>query len=309
MVYHETRQKEDKVLNYLIHNSRAKFGNKTKWVKTSKYLGEGKLTEKEIKSSKSEFELHLKQQKKYRYLSSDDIVKIETINGLLKTYFEKAGVSGTEKFKEWFSTELTYNSNAIEGNTLSLKDTSLIINEGIAPKGASLREIHEARNHKDAIEFIEYYKGKLTEEFIRQVHKHILKNIDDANAGTYRNVKVFIRGSDTVLPPETLVPKLMKDLVVWYKKNKREYHAFELAAIVSMKFVSIHPFTDGNGRVSRLIMNFILKKNKYSEINIYLKDRADYMSAVRLANDKNYEPIIKFLVKTLNKNYKSMGTV
>jgi len=304
MVYHEIRTVNRKKQNYLIHNSRTG----AKWVKRSKYLGEGSISDKEIKKAKNEFKMELVKQKKCKFLSEKDIIEIEILKQKVSEYFEKAGKSGTESFKEWFSTELTYNSNAIEGSTLSLKDTSLIINDNITPKGASLREVHEAKNHKDAIDFIENYSGDFNEAFIKQLHKHILKNIDDENAGQYRKVQVFIRGSDVVLPPPELVPKLVKDLVRWYKQSKKNYHPFELAAITSMKFVTIHPFVDGNGRSSRLIMNFLLRKNSYPKINVYVKERADYLTAVRKANDKKYASIISFLIKTIKKNYKRMGT-
>ncbi|MBT3582644.1 Fic family protein [Candidatus Woesearchaeota archaeon] len=304
MVYHEIRNLAGKKHNYLIYNSRA--GNK--WVKKSKYLGEGYISGEEIKKAKVMFELEIQKQKKFKFLSVRDVAEIEILKQKVLDYFEKAGKSGVESFKEWFSTELTYNSNAIEGNTLSLKDTSLIINDNLTPTGASLREVHEARNHKDAIIFMENYSGDFNEQFINHLHKQITKNIDDENAGRYRKVQVFIRGSDVILPPPEIVPKLVKDVVEWYKQSKKKYHPFELAIITSMKFVSVHPFTDGNGRTSRLIMNFILKKNTYPKINIYVKDRSDYLSAVRHANDKDYLDIINFLIKTIKKNYTHMGT-
>jgi Fic family protein len=304
MVYHEIRTVKNKKQNYLIHNSRVG----KKWTKKSKYLGDGLISDTEIKKAKVKFEIELRKQKNYKFLSENDVIEIERLRQKVSEYFEKAGKSGTESFNEWFSTELTYNSNAIEGSTLSLKDTSLIINDNLTPKGASLREVHEAKNHKDAIDFISTYLGDFNEQFISKLHQHILKNIDNENAGKYRKVQVFIRGSDVVLPPHILVPKLMNDLVKWYKQNKKDYHPFELAIITSMKFVTVHPFVDGNGRASRLIMNFLLKKNKYPEINVYVKERADYLIAVRKANSKNYVKIIGFLIKTIKKNYKRMGT-
>ncbi len=299
MVYHEIRKPGDAVQNYLVHNSRSG----KKWKKISKYIGKGNLSKKLVAEEIAKFSTELKLAKTYKYLSKKDAEKTEEIKYKFDEYLKKAGKSGLEKFREWFFTELTYNSNAIEGNTLSLRDTSLIITEGLIPKKASLREVYEVKNHKAAIDFLEDYRGDLNEQMILKIHSFILKDIDNENARKYRPIQVFIRGSDVVLPPPSIVPRLMRELIKWYKENKKKLHPLELAAIISMKFVTIHPFVDGNGRVSRLIMNFLLKKNKYPEINIYFRDRPDYMDCVRDANEKQYMNIIKFLVKTLGKNY------
>lgn len=301
MVYHEVRKSR---YNYIVHNRR----EGKKWKKISKYISKGNLSKSEIAEEIAKFSRELKFTKKYKYLSKTDAEKIEDIKYKFDEYLKKAGKSGLEKFKEWFFTELTYNSNAIEGNTLSLKETSLILTDGITPKGASLREFYEVKNHKAAIDFLEDYSGELTEQLILKIHSFILKDIDPENAGKYRQVQVFIRGSDVVLPPPSLVPKLMKDFIKWYNSNKKKHHPLELASIASTKFVTIHPFVDGNGRVSRLIMNYLLKKNKYPEINVYLKDRSDYLDCVREANEKKYAKIVKFLIRTFKKNYSFVGT-
>ena len=205
---------------------------------------------------------------------------------------KKGGKSGLENFKEWFFTELTYNSNAIEGTSLSLRETSMIINEGIVPKNASLREVNEAKNHKEALDFLLDYKGDVDEKLVLKLHSIILNDIDDNNAGKYRNVPVFILGYDVKFPHHTKVPELVKKLVKWYKINRKKMHPFELAGVFSMKFVSIHPFIDGNGRCSRLLMNYILKKNNYPEIDISeLKTKY-----------KQYSPVFVSAVKKQNLN-------
>ena len=108
-------------------------------------------------------------------------------------------------------------------------------------------------------------------------------------------------------PHNSKVPQLVKRLVKWYKSAKKSMHPFELAAVFSVKFVSIHPFTDGNGRCSRLLMNYILKKNGYPEINIYVKDRNNYLKAVRKANDEDYSMLVDFLFRTLKTNYEFLA--
>ncbi len=299
MVYHEIRKKKNALYNYIVHNTR----EKNKWKKKSKLIGKGKLSKKTIEEEIMKFK-----SKMYAHISEEDYRKIEDIRNKFHEYLKKGGKSAEENFKDWFFTELTYNSNAIEGNTLSLKETSMIINENIVPKSSNLRDVYEAKNHKEALEFLKNNKGELNEKLILKIHRFILNNIDKDNAGKYRKVNVYIMGeSDLKFPKPGEVPALMKELISYYKENRKKYHPLELSAIISMKFVSIHPFVDGNGRVSRLIMNFIMKKYNYPEINIYFKDRQNYLRAVRKANDESYGLIIDFLIKTIIANYKFLN--
>lgn len=300
MVYHEIRERKGIKYNYLVHNERVN----DKWKKYSKYIGKGIVSKQKVEEEIKKFKKELIEEAYYLFLTSKEVREIEDIKSKFNEYLLKAGKSGIESFREWFFTELTYNSNAIEGNTLSLRETSLIINEGITPKGASLREVNEAKNYKAALEFLEKYKGDLNEKLILNLNSIILKNIDDKNSGKYRTIQVFIRGTPFVPPKPQEVSRLMVELIKWYKTNKKKYHSVELASIASMRFVTIHPFIDGNGRVSRLIMNFILKKNNYPEVNLYVKERTDYLNAVKKANKEEYTEIILLAIHTLKHNYK-----
>lgn len=296
MVYHEVKKKGGKKYNYLAKTIR----RGKKWEKIRKYIGEGSITKERLKKEKDRFEADVQ---KSSYLTEEQKKSIENIKIRFKEYLKKGGKSGLENFKEWFFTELTYNSNAIEGTSLSKRDTSLIINEGIVPRNVSLREVNEAKNHKEALDFLLEYDGGVNEDFILKLHLIILKRIDDSNAGKYRNIPVFIVDSDVKFPHYSKVPRLVKNLVKWYKSAKKSMHPLELAALFSAKFVSIHPFIDGNGRCSRLLMNYILKKNNYPEINIYVKDRNNYLKSIRKANNEDYSMLVDFLFRTLKKNY------
>lgn len=296
MVYHEVKNRDEKKYNYLVKTIRSG----RKWKKLRKYIGVGKISKDKLKE---EIEVFKNELQKTSYLDEEQKESIENIKIRFDDYLKKGGKSGLENFKEWFFTELTYNSNSIEGNSLSKSDTSLIINEGIVPRNASLRDVNEAKNHKDALDFLMEYEGNVNEELILKLHSIILKNIDDDNAGRYRKVPVFITGSDVKFPQHPKVPVLVKDLVKWHKLNKKSMHPFELAALFSAKFVSIHPFVDGNGRCSRLLMNHILKNNSYPEINIYVKDMNNYLKAVRKSNGGDYSMLVDFLFRTLRKNY------
>ena len=303
MVYHEIRLVNGKKQNYLVENSR-KNG---KWVKRSKFIGYGNIPKKELIKMEKNTELSLKISNKYLYLTKEQVIKIELLKEIYFNKIKMLSKEEYEKFEESFFTELTYNSNAIEGSSLSLDETSLVVNENLAPEGKTIREIFEAKNHMKALEFIRHYNKDLDELFILKLHFIILTNISKTFAGRYRENPVRIFGGDVKFPDYEYVPQLVKNLIYWYKKNKKAYHPFELAILFSVKLVTIHPFVDGNGRVSRLIMNFILQKYKYPWVNIYNKQRAEYLKAIRKANDEDYLPIIEFLINSLEENLKSFG--
>ena len=255
MVYHEVRIVNGKKQHYLIYNKR----EDGKWVKKSKFIGQGRIERGKIIKLKKDFEKELIVERKYRHLTKEEVEEIESLKEIHNLKISQLKKEEFEQFQKAFFTELTYNSNAIEGSSLSLQETSLVINEGLVPEGKTLREVYEAKNHMEAIKFLKNYKGDLNENFILKLHSIILTNISKRFAGRYRETQVRIFGSDVKFPNSEKVPQLVKNLIYWYKKNKRAYHQFELAVLISMKLVTIHPFIDGNGRVSRLIMNFLLR--------------------------------------------------
>ncbi len=303
MVYHEIREVDGKKQNYLVYTKRE--GGKI--VKKSKFIGNGSIPKEQIKKLKEEFELEILSNSPSENLSKEQLAEIEQLKKVYNKKIDSLSKEEFEKFENTFFTELTYDSNAIEGSSLSLEDTNLVINEGLLPKGKTLREVNEAKNHIEAINFINSYEGDLNELFILKLHAIILKNISERFAGRYRETTVRIFKSDVSFPDASKVPQLVGNLVYWYKQNKNKLHPFELAVIFSVKFVSIHPFIDGNGRVSRLLMNFLLKKKGYPWINIYTKQRTEYLQAVRQGNDGKYKLILEFCITTLKENLKSFN--
>jgi len=302
MVYHEIRRVNREKQNYLVYNKR----KKGKWVKKSKFIGKGNISKSKILKLKKEFEERLILNKQYKYLKKDQVEYIEDLKRIYFDKIKKLSKEELDRFEKVFFTELTYDSNAIEGNSLSLEETSLVINDNLVPEGKSLREIYEAKNHSKALEFLKEYSGDLNEKLVLKLNSIILKDISERFAGRYRETSIRIAGSDVKLPSPEKVPQLVRNLVYWYKKNKKNYHQFELAVLISMKFVTIHPFIDGNGRVSRLLMNFLLDKGNYPWINIYNKSRQKYLQAVRKANDEDYSLIFPFLIEILEENFKKI---
>jgi Fic family protein/DNA-binding Xre family transcriptional regulator len=192
--------------------------------------------------------------------------------------------------------EYTFESNRIEGNTLTLQETDLVVNEGITISGKSMREHLEAINHKEAIELIKELvekKSVLTERTLLSIHHLVLRGIDPQNAGKYRSVQVMIKGSKHMPPQPFIVPKQMEDYFLWYNRNRKKLHPILLAAEMHERLVTIHPFIDGNGRTSRLVMNLILLQHGYVIANIKgeIQSRIEYYSAlekVQVENDKSH---------------------
>ncbi len=181
--------------------------------------------------------------------------------------------------------EWTYHSNAIEGNTLTLKETKVVL-EGITIGGKSLREHFEVINHKEAIDYVEAIvqnQETLREWQIKSIHHLVLKNVDDRNAGQYRQENVVVAGAEHLPPDYVKVQESMSGLMEWYSRS-REMHPVECAARLHVDFVGIHPFVDGNGRTSRLLMNFELMKSGFLPVIIPVENRLAYYDALDTAH-------------------------
>ena len=187
--------------------------------------------------------------------------------------------------REWFKIELTYTSNAIEGNALSRAETALVVEKGLTVEGKTLQEHLEAVNHAQAfdwvIERVNNIEQHVSEGTILDLHWLILQKIDDANAGRYRTVPVRIAGSTVIMPNAMKVPELMSGFVSWLQKNKT--HVTTLAIDAHFKLVSIHPFVDGNGRTARLLMNLLLMQAGYPPAILRKEDRRRYIDSIEKA--------------------------
>ncbi len=215
--------------------------------------------------------------------------------------------SAVKKLREIFQIEMTYNSNAIEGNSLTLKETFLVINEGITVKGKPLKDHLEATDHQAALEYLynladKNKRSNLSETLIRTLQQLIVQETDREWAGKYRNAAVKIAGARHQ-PPEALkIPSKMHDLIYWLNSQKNKVNVVELAAMLHHKLVYIHPFFDGNGRTARLIMNLILLRAGYPLVVILKNDRKKYYDVLAKADKGRYEPLIKFVVQSVERS-------
>ena len=211
---------------------------------------------------------------------------------VLKTKLDNFRQYDSFRIAQALELEYTFESNRIEGNTLTLRETDLVVNEGLTISGKSMREHLEAINHKDAIDYIKILVEKQTninEREVLLIHNLILRGILPSDAGRYRKVQVMIKGSAFLPPQPFLVAKQMEDFFIWYETNKNKLHPIILAGETHERLVTIHPFIDGNGRTSRLIMNLILLKHGYVIANIKgdYDSRMQYYQSLEVAQTQN----------------------
>lgn len=202
--------------------------------------------------------------------------------------------------------EYTFESNRIEGNTLTLRETDLVINEGLTISGKSMREHLEAINHVEAVAYIKQLIERnfsFNERELLSVHNLILRGIIPEDAGRYRKVQVMIKGSSHMPPQPFLVPKQMEDYFLWMEENKNKLHPVILAAEMHERLVTIHPFIDGNGRTSRLIMNLILLQNGYVIANIKgdYETRMQYYQSLETAQTSGNKEDFILLIAQIEK--------
>lgn len=214
-----------------------------------------------------------------------------------------------DNLEDWFQVELTYSSNAIEGNTLTRIETAEVLERGVTAviSGKPLKDQLEALNHAKALEFINRLakerKGHqfLTEDDIKAIQRVILTGIQDNWAGVYRQTDIFVRGSSSEFPPPSQVPSLMNQFLKWLQ-NEQEEHPVRIAADAHFKLVNIHPFRDGNGRTARLLMNLILIMHGYPKAVIRNEDRTKYLATFDVAREKDLRPFYKVIEEAVDRS-------
>ncbi len=203
---------------------------------------------------------------------------------------------------------LTWSSNALEGNTLTEIETKILLEDGLTAGGKPLRDTYEAIGHGRAYDFMFslLHGDGVSEEDILTLHKLFYKEIDEESAGKYRSIPVFISGSQFGVSAPENISHDMKDLIRWVDSEERKsLHPVEQAALLHQKFVFIHPFVDGNGRVSRLLMNIFLIQHGYLPVIIPPIRRSEYVSLLEKAHE-NASPFISFIAEMETESQKDM---
>ena len=211
------------------------------------------------------------------------------------------------QIREDMRVRFTYHSNAIEGNTLTMSETKAVLEDGITIGGKSLKEHLEAVGHSHAIDYMEALVQKdeaLTDRTLKEIHNLILRNIDGANAGTYRRMNVLISGAGHIPPPAERVLEKMEAFFRWYGAARGALHPVEFAARVHADFVNIHPFKDGNGRTARLIMNFELMRVGFPTVIVPVDARPDYYRNLDIAATQgDYLPFVMQIAELAQKSF------
>ncbi len=210
-----------------------------------------------------------------------------------------------QKLRGQLEIEMTYNSNAIEGNSLTLRETWLVLHEGMTIKGKPLKDHLEAKDHQEALDFlyelISEKRCTISEQLIRQFHQLVVRETEKEWAGRYRNGAVIIGGAKH-MPPDALdVPRRMTNLIQWLKKNDGKLHTVELAAVLHHTLAAIHPFFDGNGRTARLLMNVVLMRKGFPLAIILKHDRKKYYDVLEKADDGDSVPLVLFLAQAVER--------
>jgi len=218
-----------------------------------------------------------------------------------KTDMYKAAIDELRPFEEpalrqlrgYYRVGLAWSSNALEGNTLTEMETKVVLEDGLTVGGKPLREVYEAVGHGKAYDYIfSIFRNRvITVDDIKTVHKLFYQAIDEDNAGVWRGENVIVTGSGCVFPEPGQLGGLMDELAAWVSAARGSFHPVRFAALLHLKFVTIHPFIDGNGRVARLLMNLALIQDGYTPAVIPPILRQDYLSAIRVYQTQNADNI------------------
>lgn len=302
-MYLEEQKKKSGSYFYLAENIRKKGG----WLKVRIYLGKNIGKEKlkhMMKTKKHGLAKKIDEARR----SADPLLgivspaqqkRLDKIKNSYRKNKRKLGKGAYQNYYESFLTEFTYDTNAIEGSTVTLQETALILFDRIVPEGKSLREINETQNHKDAFDYMLSYKGDVRKGFVLKLHKLLMHNILWKYAGVFRDVQVYVKGAIFTPPPPKDAEKQFRQLMYWYRANKKKYHPVVVAAYFHHVFESTHPFIDGNGRVGRLLLNFILRKNGFPMINIKYRERRKYYEALEEGNRGSLKPMAELIINYL----------
>jgi len=306
VVYLTKQKKGNNTYYYLVENLQIAKGRRKQ---IRKYLGSKEPSETKLQVLMAEFEKEVEKEKQqvsgFHYITKDEIVEIDEINKTFWTRYNKQNPTVKEEFDENFVMAFVFNSNSIEGSTLSPKEVELLLSENISPNKA-LEDVLEAKSAQKTLQFVKEYKGEFDEKLLLLVHEMYFKDTKTYIAGKYKTHQNRVRGSNFEPTPPKYVITDMKNYFKEYSQLTKELHPLELAAWAHWKLVRIHPFQDGNGRTARIIMNFLLNKNGYAMIDIKTKEKQQYFSAMEKCHyNNNARALAVRLVRRFKKQYKN----
>jgi Fic family protein len=286
------RRKGNQDYYYLYHDSK-----KGKRKQREVYLG--KAIPKDIEERKKNFAIEIER--------GNWIPELEQIHENFKNMQKNIPKSIQEKNLESFSVKFTYNTQRIEGSALTLKDTALLLEYGLSPSNRPNNDIKETELHQKLFLKIIKQKDDLSLVLVKKWHKELFAQTKPEIAGLLRNYDVRISQSEFIPPPYTSVNLLVSEFFTWYNVNKKKLNPVELAALVHLKFVTIHPFGDGNGRTTRLMINHVLNTFDYPLLDIDYADRRSYYNALEKSQTKDDDlPFLQWFMKRYLKIHKKL---
>jgi Fic family protein len=235
------------------------------------------------------------------YLTRDQISCLEEIRFIYKSFRDLLTINELEAYEKNFEIKYIHGTTFIEGNTISLTEASNLLLRGIQPKDKTLREMNEVQNFKNVVAYRNKYRGKVTLDFIKHLHALIMYNIDDDSAGCFRRSDdIGIAGSSLRAAIADEIEDLLdKAIEHYYNQLEGKSHPFEEAVMFHHKFESIHPFTNGNGRVGREIFNYMLTREKYPRL-LFLGDNRDtYLKALGFGDKDNYADMVSVFAEII----------
>ena len=312
MVFVQERKSKGNVYIYLDKSIR--IGKKI--MKISKYLGKkSDFSKNDIKKEMKKFVLEVNKKivilltqqanKKYLFkypLSMEEIEKVEEMNLKYREIRKSLTKKDWIDIKKRFVANFVFESNALEGNSLTLRNFSEIVFEGKISGTTDLREVYDAKNSYNIFSKLFNAKREITELFILNIHKNIMKNIDKRIG--YKKLPNIILGRNIKLTSPEKVSSEMKNLIIWYEKNQDVMYPLELAFKFHHKFEKIHPFADGNGRVGRMLLNYILIKKGYFPIIIRKTNREKYLKVLRAEDNGASIPLMRFALEKTKETYR-----
>jgi len=306
MAYIETITRGKKQFHYLTQTIR--LGDKFK--KVRQLLGSGKIPKKKLeelaKKAKNTLDGKIKLVKstpKIFTLNKKQIRELKEIKKVYKRIISKLSPIEYKVIEKQHLVRFTFNTNAIEGSTITLKETAHILEDKITPAGRELREVHEVENTKKTYYFMKKHRGKVSVPFIKKIHYHLTHNTLDEQSGIFRSIQVYMGGSKHYPSKPKEISKEMRTLLRWMTTHK-DIHPVLLAAYVHHFFIAIHPFVDGNGRTGRLLLNFMLMKTGFPPICIRGREKIQYTDYLEAARDGDVSKFVHFIIKKIEESHK-----
>ena len=302
-MYFKDKNIKDRKYKYAIESFRLPNGNLKKVEILFKKQNKNELQKiLEEKKKKVFLNYMIKEYKTDSIFNEEEFGKIEDIRINYFRILKNLSKQNKKDLFDRFTANFTYESNALEGNSLTLKDVAMVMFENSTIKGKDLREIYETRNSRKVVEMIIQNKFKVNEKDIIKLHKMLVKDLDIQEG--YKKFPNILVGKRIKLTPPEKVESEIKKLINWYNENEEKFHPLKLAALFHGKFEQIHPFEDGNGRVGRFLINVILVNNKYPSLIIRKSQRISYLTSLEKFDGKYSGILERFILEKFKETYR-----